>query len=185
MKRIKLKKLNNKGFSLIEVVLSFALVVIILGSMFKIYLNYNDKSNREDLINQISVFKNNILEVVYDDIIKSNIAKTECIKYCDNTNKTCINIKTKKNTFRLEKKIIDGKECLQYGKVSNNVISDPQVYALPDSENGFSSIKNFEINIRGSEVYELVIPIEHIELKEEENIKNYIHIVVSGKEFSR
>ena len=44
MKEDLVNKLNNKGFTVIEVVVSFTLVVIILSSMFVVVINYQNKN---------------------------------------------------------------------------------------------------------------------------------------------
>jgi len=81
-----IKKINNKGFTTIEIVISFALVVVILASMTAMVVNYRDKVTDEEVKTQLIDFKNTITKVVYDDITE-NIYETitscgdKCIKF--------------------------------------------------------------------------------------------------------
>ena len=55
--------LNNKGFTVIEVVISFTFVVIILASMFTIVINYQNETSKEQMKNSLLVYKNTLLEI--------------------------------------------------------------------------------------------------------------------------
>ena len=55
-----IKKINNKGFTTVEVVLSFSLVVVILASMVSIVVNYRDRVTDEEVKTQLLDFKNTI-----------------------------------------------------------------------------------------------------------------------------
>jgi len=161
--------LNNKGFTVVEVVVSFAFVVIILTSMFAVVINYQNKTDIEKVKSNLLIFKNNVLEVVYSDIVKGDMKN---ISSCGNK---CVDINTKKESFRLESGIDDdGNEYLNYRNTK---------YLLPDSKNGLSTINNFEFNFDiSNNLYQLLIPVIHAELTDEENENNLIKIVVSGKE---
>ena len=43
----KMKKLNNKGMTLIEIIVCFVIVVVIVLSMLKVVNNYKDKQDIE------------------------------------------------------------------------------------------------------------------------------------------
>lgn len=165
------RMLNKKGFTVIEVVVSFTFVVIILTSMFAVVINYQNKTDKERLKSNLLVFKNNVLEIVYSDIIKGNM---ENISSCGDK---CITINTKTESFTLEAGMdADGNEYLNYRDYK---------YILPDSQNGLSTINDFEFNFdAANDVYQVLIPVIHAELTDEENREDLINIVVSGKELA-
>lgn len=63
------KKLNNKGMTLIEIIVCFVVVVVIVLAMFKTVNNYKDKQDIESYKSSIMTYKNTITKVIWDDII--------------------------------------------------------------------------------------------------------------------
>lgn len=66
---MKKKRLNNKGMTLIEIIVCFVIVVVIVLSMFKVVNNYKDKQDIESYKNSITTYKNTITKAIWDDII--------------------------------------------------------------------------------------------------------------------
>ena len=65
-----MKKLNNKGITTIEVLLCFALVVIITVSMYATISSYNDRRIIESYKEQVYSYKNILTKTIQDDFIK-------------------------------------------------------------------------------------------------------------------
>lgn len=63
-----MKKLNNKGMTLIEIVLCFTLTSIIAISMLNIILNYKTRQEIESLNRDVVSYTNNITNLVQNDI---------------------------------------------------------------------------------------------------------------------
>lgn len=63
--------LNNKGMTLIEIIVCFVIVVVIVLSMIKVVNNYKDKQDVESYKNSVITYKNTITKVIWDDIIKN------------------------------------------------------------------------------------------------------------------
>ena len=61
--------LNKKGFTVLEVVISFTFVVVILTSMFVVVINYQNETEKEKIKSSILVFRDSMLEIIYNDII--------------------------------------------------------------------------------------------------------------------
>lgn len=163
--------LNNKGFTVIEVVISFTFVVIILASMFTIVINYQNETSKEQMKNSLLVYKNTLLEIVYDDIISGNM---DSITSCGDK---CVNINTKTDSYQLTSEVLENTTYITYRG---------NKYELPDSQNGLSQIENFVYRFdKTNKIYDVTIPIVHAELTDEENKDNNIQIIVSGKELSR
>ena len=52
--------MNNKGFTTVEVIISFALVVIIMVSMTSMLVSYRDTISTEEIKTRMVEFKNSI-----------------------------------------------------------------------------------------------------------------------------
>lgn len=79
--------MNNKGFTTIEVILSFALLIIIMGTLTGITINYRDKLTNSEIKTNVLDFKNSMYKIIYDDIISEGFDRAE---YCVGEN-NCIN----------------------------------------------------------------------------------------------
>ena len=65
-----MKRLNNKGMTTIEVLLSFVLIVIITVSMYGTVSAFNEKRMIEEYKSEIYIYKNLITKEIQDDFIK-------------------------------------------------------------------------------------------------------------------
>ncbi len=68
-----MKKLNNKGMTIIEVLVCFVLVAIISTSMYNSISNFNDRRNIESMKEKIINVKNLFTKQVEDDIVKKGL----------------------------------------------------------------------------------------------------------------
>lgn len=80
--------MNNKGFTTVEVIISFALVVIVMVSMTSMLVSYRDTISTEEIKTRMVEFKNSITYMIYEDIVYNSI---DSIRYCDTDNTTTIN----------------------------------------------------------------------------------------------
>ncbi len=72
--------MNKKGFTTIELIVSFIMVVVILTSLIGFTTAYRGKVNDEEVKSQLFDFKNTILKTVYDDIIRYSVVRmSECV----------------------------------------------------------------------------------------------------------
>lgn len=72
--------MNKKGFTTIELIVSFIMVVVILTSLIGFTTAYRGKVNDEELKSKLFDFKNTILKVVYDDIIRYSVVRmSSCV----------------------------------------------------------------------------------------------------------
>ena len=67
------KKLNNKGMTTVEILVSFLLVAAISTSLYTTVSNYNRKMDREHFKLEINKYKNVLTKTVQDDIIKGGL----------------------------------------------------------------------------------------------------------------
>ena len=164
--------LNNKGFTIVEVVISFTFVVIILASMFAVVINYQNDSEKQQLENDILVFRNSVLQIIYNDIIGENM---ENMTSCGDR---CVDINTTEDVYKIEGITDDdGNQYLSYRGTR---------YLLPDSANGLSRIDNFVYDFDiTNKIYYVKIPLIHAEMTDEENKQNSIELIVSGKKLNK
>lgn len=69
----KLKKLNNKGMTAVEVLVCFVLVVIISTSVYTTVSAYQNKQQIESFKEKIFTYKNLLTKEIYDDLIKDGL----------------------------------------------------------------------------------------------------------------
>ena len=72
-----MKKLNNKGITTIEILLSFVIIVIITMSMYGTVSAFNEKRMIEEYKTQIYTYKNLLTKEIQDDFIKKGLTHVE------------------------------------------------------------------------------------------------------------
>ena len=68
-----MKKLNNKGLTLVEILVSFSIAAIVVISMFNVVMNYQQEASMESVKSEIVSYKNTITKTIQTDIIKGNL----------------------------------------------------------------------------------------------------------------
>lgn len=188
--------MNNKGFTTVEVIVSFALVVIIMASMTTMLIAYRDSINIEETKTKMVEFKNTFTYMVYQDIIYDDVRGIQPCKDSDpssDSGNLCVEFL--------------GRDPSTGNDVSYKLILEPDVVTiggegeeqrrvylnyrgirmmLPDSdlnkvvkdssgnlsEKTTSQIHDFVLTKdQVNEVYSLVIPIEHKGIDYLDNIR--------------
>ena len=72
-----MKKLNSKGITTIEVLLCFAIVVIITSSMYSTISSFNQKRIIEQYKEEITNYKNVLTKTIQDDFIRVGLTHVE------------------------------------------------------------------------------------------------------------
>ena len=72
-----MKKLNNKGMSLLEVVLCFAIVSAVVIGMFNVIMTYETEEVSEAIRSDIIEYKNIVTKVLQDDIFRHELYNVE------------------------------------------------------------------------------------------------------------
>ena len=70
-----MKRLNNKAFTIVELIVTFALVMTISLGLFKVIDSYRQKQQRASYKKEMVNYKNEIIKVVKDDIYKYGLKK--------------------------------------------------------------------------------------------------------------
>ena len=80
---------NNKGFTLVELVLSFALIMIVIMGMLTIIMNYKLKANLQQTRSSMLTYKDTLTKDIQDDIHDLGVSS---IAACTTNPDTCIDI---------------------------------------------------------------------------------------------
>ncbi len=93
-------KLNNKGMSIIEIVVTFALIMVMVIQMLTIIVNYRQKANLSLERLDLDTFKNNLTRDIQKDISTLGVSEINTDGECSTiTNlNSCINIVFKDGT---------------------------------------------------------------------------------------
>lgn len=97
-----MKKLNNKGFTTVEVIICFVIIVIITISLYSSITSFNEKRIIEGYKGQVYVYKNSLTKDIQDDLIKiglTSVTKTVEIT-SDKITVYTVNCTLKDNTTR-------------------------------------------------------------------------------------
>lgn len=129
--------MNKKGFTTIELIVSFVMVVIILASLVGFTVNYRDRVKQEEVNSQLYDFKNTITKIIYDDIISLKyksitpcVGQDNCVVFVaeDGTNHTLKVENICKNVDCNNKRPCALEDCGVY------LVYDDVKYMLPDSD---------------------------------------------------
>lgn len=128
--------MNRKGFTIAEVIVSFSLVTVILASMVASTVYYRNKVKEEEIITQLTDFKNNVTKTIYDDILTHEDRKLISAERCIGT-ANCINFVDKNG----ESHVLKIEEILESNEESHTkrgayLLYDNTKYMLPDSDIG-------------------------------------------------
>lgn len=86
-------KLNNKGMSIVEIVVTFALIMVIVMQMLMIIMNYRGKASSDLELLDLETFKNTLTRDIQKDILNFGVKEIntggECttitgLNYCIN-----------------------------------------------------------------------------------------------------
>lgn len=73
-----MKKLNNKGLSIVEFIVVFVMLMILTTGMMNIIIKLKDNNNEKELTRELLTYKNSITKLINDDLIYNNFKKIIC-----------------------------------------------------------------------------------------------------------
>lgn len=96
-----MRKLNNKGMTTAEILVSFILVSLISSILYTTVSNYNTRRQMESYKLQINTYKNTLTKTIQDDLIKIGVTSANIKKGNDGDIETyVINIELNDHTTR-------------------------------------------------------------------------------------
>lgn len=155
-----MKKLNNKGMTSIEVLLSFVVVVMIATSMYSTVIAYQNKQQIESFKEKIMTYKNLLTKEVNDDLIKKGLIAVDVVE--ENTNGSVYKITFTLKNGQKKRMIITNRKASEDGSgiAAANDKDDKFVIAYGDVGNEVEyDIPNlgYSTNDNGKKVYDLRI----------------------------
>ena len=157
-----MKRLNNKGFTIAEVIVSFSLIAVILVSIISATVFYRDKLKEEEVVSQLNDFKNMITKTIYDDIVAERIVGVE---RCIGTS-NCINFVNSVGDYKTLK-IVEIDHTVGNTKRGVYLFYDGVQYMLPDSDlgTGYDRVCDFfggfEVNEYLNRMYRVKTTFKH------------------------
>ena len=179
---------NEKGFTVVELILSFTLVMFLAISMFALVNNYKERQQMEALNRDLLNLKTSLTQDIYEDAQKKKVKK---INYClDDDNKIikrCLNIEFMDNTekqLKIDNKAItvneDGTtfsyDALEfvYGNVKYNNPDPKFISIVPDDILTYTTNGEIEYGT----IYKISIKLRHQDI-----VNDYIiEIITTGKD---
>lgn len=179
----KLKKLNNKGMTAVEVLVCFVLVVIISVSMYTTVSTYQNKQQIESFKEKIYTYKNLLTKEINDDLIKDGLVSATIVNYdvdtatgdaaasiemnMRNGEKKCLTVKSVKayDYFwdeSMESVLPQAKDKNDEFMISYGLCGEETEYPIPDL--GWSE------NPNGKKIYDL--RINNVDISLENSILN-------------
>lgn len=150
--------MNKKGFTTIELVLTIVLVVIIMMTITSVTYTYRDRSNYEELITEVTNYKNTLTKIIYDDLLDETNLVTK-IEEIDSNN---YNLISENNTILLTVLNNVNEVGINYNGVK---------YLFPNAEDGLVEFKNVEFKEDTTNgLYSLDIIFQHKAIENETRI---------------
>ena len=142
-------KLNNKGMSIIEIVLSFSLIMVMVVSMLTVVVNYRNKVQLSIKKLRMDTFKNTLTQDIQNDILTLGLKEINVYYSSDNDENSygeckiltdlssCINLIFKDGTekaFGVSKVSIDNRESIENKYLYYDGIKYKLHEVLPDTK---------------------------------------------------
>lgn len=187
-----MKKLNNRGLSIVEVVVTFAIVMAIISGLLAIIMNYRQKAETSFSELELETLKNTLTKTIQDDILNFGISEINHGGSCMSSTSSsrfsaCANLVFKNGTQKIlgiSKIDQDNRNSIE----NKYIFYDDEKYVLKDNlpknipegrhaydfQTIFVSTENFLSSDRtilsdGTEIkiYSIDIAIEHIEYEQD------------------
>lgn len=117
---------NNKGFTLVEVIVSFAFLMILVIGMLNVVLSIKKDVNEKKFNKEMIEFKELLTQIISDDLIKGRLVPLSVTNFDDVIEYKIINKKTNENYVL---KIDPSSMKIIYGKEN-----DEKSYQIPNKE---------------------------------------------------
>lgn len=125
--------LNNKGFTAVELLVTFVILSFVVTGMFDVALNYKDKEQHESLKSSIMDYESKIQKVIQDDLIIDHLVSVKIPKN-NTTNKLSASFginNPETNVKYTTNLVID----LTSNKISYGKSGEEVTYSLPEIDN--------------------------------------------------
>lgn len=118
-------KINKKGITSVELLVSFIVVSVVIVGMFSMIMNYKNKEQVEEINNEVITYSNNIQKIINDTFIKEKLSAASITS----SNLKQANFTLDGSNTTLIIKPSDG--IISYGYIGNEII-DYEIPNIPD-----------------------------------------------------
>lgn len=199
-----MKRLNNHGVSLIEIIVTFAIVMVIVGGLMTVIMNYRLQAQSSFSKLDLQTYKNTLTKEIQDDILNLGISDINNGGSCASTENqsrfsSCANLVFKDGTQKIlavSKVGQDDRDSLEKKYIfyddEKHIIHDSLPKKIPEGRHAidFQNIFVYDGNFVSSDstflssgaevkIFSIDIPIEHIDYEEDFGL----HIVASNADF--
>ncbi|MEG1288568.1 MAG: prepilin-type N-terminal cleavage/methylation domain-containing protein, partial [Bacilli bacterium] len=112
-----MKKLNKKGTTLVELIISVALISVVLMFMFKLLIDINNDQTNNTFANKNQINRAEIIKTIETDLTNKTITKINS----NGSNKTNLNINFSFSDGSTSKIIATENSFIYKSKTSNNI----------------------------------------------------------------
>ena len=187
-----MKKLNNRGLSIVEIVVTFAIVMAIISGLLAIIMNYRQKAETSFSELELETIKNTLTKTIQDDILNFGISEINYGGSCMSSTSssrfsTCANLVFKNGTEKIlavskidqdnrssiENKYIfyDDEKYVFKDNLPQNIPAGRHAYDFQtifiSTENFLSSDSTVLSDGTSIKIYSIDIAIEHIEYEQD------------------
>ena len=134
---------NNKGFSILELIVSFTISTVVIITLFQIILVLKELYEKSAIKTSILNKQNIIVDLIYTDILESGLSS---VSSCEPIDSKCVKFNFF-NGLSKELKYSAGDSVISYDSYLTNVL-------------GGTTVENFEFSLN-NEVYYVRVPITH------------------------
>ena len=125
-----MKRMNQKGITSIELLVSFILISTIVVSMFNMIMNYKNEEQIESIENQVIQYENNLQKLLQDDFIKKNLVS---VQLTDDKNAIFQFLDGSTTQLQITPTVVSEEEdVLERGKIQYGESSSMLEYAIPN-----------------------------------------------------
>lgn len=163
-------RLNNKGTSLMELIVSIALISVILVFMIRLLVDLNDTETNNDFAKNNQLIRAEIIRAIENDLNNKVITNIDGIG--STANNLIINFKFKDNT---SSKIDATSNTIEYtnteGDLRKWTLAEGTIYT-PRAKVYFATSENAGVVAEDSEIYTMLIDIEIHTANEKNTFEN-------------
>ena len=80
---------NNKGFTVVELIVTFVLVMSLAVGLFAVVDSYRERQQKETNLKELNSYRNEILKIVQDDFLNKGIEDIEGISTEESSSSEC------------------------------------------------------------------------------------------------
>lgn len=168
-----MEKINNKAFTVVELIITFSIVMVISLGLLKVVDSYREKQQNELYKKEILSYKNEVIKRIEDDFLDKAVKNIEGIDAYSNYNQ-CIKITFGDDTT---KDLCANNSEIMYGdikyKYPNRFIQlkDDFIYSTQDTIKALGTGEEaMEVNGIPRKICAINIKLRHTEIKEDFDI---------------